>query len=105
MSRTSWGAKQTLLDILRSLGVKIDKKAEAEVIEERAQNPDMTTADILRRKSLAPQEKINEAIIIATKAGSAEVLMDKMTEATAAIRGTQQASSALSDVALAISKK
>ncbi|APU88880.1 hypothetical protein Rctr197k_059 [Virus Rctr197k] len=103
MSRKSWG--RGLLDILRQLGVHINKKAEEAVEHEREVDPDASTADIITRLSLAPPEVVQKAVLIAKEEGSTEVLHDQFMKARVSVQEARQASMALSNVAASIAKK
>lgn len=103
MSRRSWG--RGLLDILRELGVTIDRKAESLVEHEKEVDPTATTEDIVQRLSLAPPEVVQRAVIIATEEGSTEVLSDRFARAKSTMQETARASAQLNDVACAIAAK
>ena len=103
MSRKSWG--RGLLDILRQLGARIDKKAEDAVAHERELTPEASTEDIVRHLSLAPPEIVAQAVEIARAEGSSELLQDQYVKAQAQARETRLASAALGSVAAGIAAK
>jgi hypothetical protein len=103
MSRTRLG--NGFVAILRKLGVKIDRTVEKQIEDEREQNPESTTADIVQRLSLAPPEIIEKAVEIAKESDSPELLADYLREAKAAVRETLNSSAALSDAAMHIARK
>lgn len=102
MSRKSWG--RGLLEILRSMGVSIDKTAEETIAEEKEAAPHSSTADIVQRLSLAPPEVIEKALQIAKDEGSMELLEDRLQQATEATRESRRASIELTQVASRIAK-
>lgn len=103
MSRKSLG--RSLLDILRQLGVRIDKKTEEAIIQERDAVLETSTADIVTRMHLAPPEVVQHAVAIAHEEGSSELLQDQLAKAQASARETRRVSTELNEVAAAIAKK
>jgi len=103
MSRKSWGSG--LLDILRELGVRIDRNAESAIEHEKEMSPKSSTADIVMRLSLAPPEVVEKAVEMAREAGSVDVLEARFTNAKQSMRESRRASLQLSAAAQAIAKK
>ena len=103
MSRKK-GLGRSLFDILRSLGVKVDRKVEDAVVHER-EVEHSTTADIITRLSIAPPEVLEKAVAIAREEGSTELLSDRVSEAMVATEKTSVASKQLTELAAAIAAK
>ena len=103
MSKRSWG--RSLIDILRQLGVPIDKQTEDVIEQERAAAPEVSTADIVSRLSLAPPDVMAQAVNIAKEEGSMDLLIDRYAQARATVKRTQAVTAELARSAEAIAKK
>lgn len=93
------------MDILRRLGVRIDREAEQAVELAKESDPDVSTIDIIQRLSIAPQGTLDEAIQILEEAHPDARLQERYTRATASARDARRAAYRLSLAASAIAAK
>lgn len=96
---------RTFVEILRQLGARIRKCDEDQIIEEKKQDPFATTASIVIKLDLAPQDLVDRAHAQARTEHSPSVIEDYFREARARMRDTTNAATALSRGALAIAAK
>lgn len=102
MSRRSWG--NSLLDILRELGVHIDRDTEVAIMHEK-ETTEASTVDIVTRMLIAPPDVVEKAVEIARESGSVEVLEACFSNAKQSMREARKASLRLTEVAQSIATK
>jgi hypothetical protein len=100
MSRRNLG--DGILAILDHLGIHVDP---TRVEEERQLHPEDSTVDIVARLSLAPQDKLDEAIRVAKETGDSEFMLEQLARARRRVVESRAASARLTEVATAIAKK
>jgi transcriptional regulator with XRE-family HTH domain len=96
---------ERVAEILKRLGVKVTKKAIAEIEEIKEAEPDTPTEDIILRLSLAPPDLIEKAIEQIECEGDANLFVERFERARKRVKEQKAAALRVSDAAAAIAAK
>ena len=98
-------ARNGLIGALRAAGADIDEPTAERIDELRAENPAVTTTEVIRALGVATEEQIEEARRRVHEKGDQETLIDQMKVARARFKQITDANIRLGRLAEAISEK